>query len=112
MTGWPMVELGNAAELQGGATPRRDNAAFWGGDIPWVTPTDLPALGAGIANVEHTADTITREGLASCSARILPPSTVLFSSRASIGKIGIAAVPLVTNQGFINLIPHHGLEPR
>lgn len=109
---WPMVELGNAAEFQGGATPRRDNPAFWGGSIPWVTPTDLPALGAGITDVEHTKDRITREGLVSCATRILPPSTVLFSSRASIGKIGIAAVPLATNQGFINLIPHHGLNSR
>ena len=112
MIDWPLVELGNAAEIRGGATPRRDNAAYWGGDIPWVTPTDLPAPGAGIADAGHTADAITGEGLASCPVRILPPSTVLFSSRASIGKIGIAAVPLATNQGFINLIPDRGLESR
>ena len=112
MTKWPMVELGNATEIRGGATPRRDNAAYWGGNIPWVTPTDLPAPGAGIADVQDTTDAITGAGLASCSARVLPPSTVMFSSRASIGKIGIAAVPLTTNQGFINLIPRHGLESR
>ena len=112
MTTWPMVELGNVAELRGGATPRRDNAAYWGGDIPWVTPTDLPAPRAGIADVDDTADSITDAGLASCPVRILPPSTVMFSSRASIGKIGIAAVPLTTNQGFINLIPRHGMESR
>ena len=107
-----MVELGNVAELRGGATPRRDNATYWGGDIPWVTPTDLPARGAGIADVDDPADSITDAGLASCPARVLPPSTVMFSSRASIGKIGIATVPLTTNQGFINLIPHRGLESR
>ena len=112
MTKWPVVELGNAAEIRGGATPRRDNAAYWGGDIPWVTPTDLPAPEAGIADVDDTADSITDAGLASCSARILPPSTVMFSSRASIGKIGIATVPLTTNQGFINLTPRRGLESR
>ena len=112
MTDWPMDELGSAAEIRGGATPRRDNAAYWGGDIPWVTPTDLSAPGAGIADVEITADAITGEGLATCPARILPPPTVMFSSRASIGKIGIATVPLTTNQGFINLIPRRGLESR
>ena len=112
MTKWPMVELGNVAEIRGGGTPRRDNATYWGGDIPWVTPTDLPAPGAGIADVDDAADSITGAGLASCSARVLPPSTVMFSSRASIGKIGIAAAPLTTNQGFINLIPHRGLESR
>ena len=112
MITWPMVELGNVTELRGGATPRRDNATYWGGEIPWLTPTDLPAPGSGIVDVENTANAITGEGLASCPARILPPSTVMFSSRASIGKIGIAAVPLTTNQGFINLIPCGGLESR
>lgn len=112
MTKWSMVELGDVAEVRGGATPRRDNAPYWGGDIPWVTPTDLPAPGAGIADVDDTADSITGAGLASCSARLLPPSTVMFSSRASIGKIGIAATPLATNQGFINLTPHRSLESR
>jgi len=70
-----MVELGNATEIRGGATPRRDDAAFWSGDIPRVTPTDLPAPGAGITDVDDTADCITDAGLASCPARILPPST-------------------------------------
>ena len=109
---WPTVELDSAAEIRGGATPRRDNSTYWNGDIPWVTPTDLPALGEGIADVGNTADAITEEGLASCSASLLPPGTVLFSSRASIGKIGIASVSLTTNQGFANLIPRPGLESR
>ncbi len=109
---WPMVELDQVAEIRGGATPRRDTPKYWGGDVPWLTPTDLPPLGSGVVDVEGTGDTITEEGLASCSASLLPPGTVLFSSRASIGKIGIAAVPLTTNQGFANLIPRPGVESR
>ena len=109
---WRTVELDSAADIRGGATPRRDNPAYWNGDIPWVTPTDLPALGEGIVEVENTGDAITEKGLASCSASLLPPGTVLFSSRASIGKIGIATVPLTTNQGFANLIPRPSLESR
>ena len=109
---WPHVELDRLADIRGGATPRRDNASYWNGDIPWVTPTDLPKPGEGIVDVEKTADAITGEALASCSASLMPPGTVLFSSRASIGKIGIASVPLSTNQGFANLIPHPGLESR
>ena len=109
---WPMIELGSAAEIRGGATPRRSNAAYWSGDIPWVTPTDLPTRDKGIRDVKNTADAITDEGLGACSASLLPPGTVLFSSRASIGKIGIAAVPLTTNQGFANLIPGPHLESR
>ncbi len=106
------MELGQVAEITGGATPRRDNPAYWGGGVPWLTPTDLPAVGAGVTDVAATADAITEEGLASCSANLLPPGTVLFSSRASIGKVGIAVVPLTTNQGFANLIPRPGVESR
>lgn len=109
---WPLVALEEAAEIRGGATPRRDNPAYWNGEIPWLTPTDLPPAAEGIAEVEKTADFITEEGLASCSASLLPPRTVLFSSRATIGKIGIAAVPLATNQGFANFLPRVGVEPR
>ena len=109
---WPTIELGSSTEIRGGATPRRDNPVYWNGDIPWVTPTDLPPLGEGIVDVKSTADAITEEGLDSCSVSLLPPGTVLFSSRASIGKIGIAAVSLTTNQGFANLIPGPDLESR
>jgi len=109
---WPLVTLGRATEIRGGATPRRNNPAYWDGDIPWLTPTDLPAVSAGVTDVATTDDTITEEGLDSCSAGLLPPGTVLFSSRASIGKIGIAAAPITTNQGFANLIPRPCVESR
>ena len=110
---WPTVDLDSVAEILGGATPRRHNAAYWDGDIPWVTPSDLPGHKEGFSGaVDTTSSTITDAGLASCSASLLPPGTVLFSSRASIGKIGIASVPLTTNQGFANLIPSPALNSR
>ncbi len=112
MTKWTMVPLAEAAEIRGGATPLRGNAEYWNGDIPWLTPTDLPPVGAGITNVQETADSITQEGLGSCSASLLPRGAVLFSSRASIGKVGIADVPLATNQGFANFIPRDGVGSR
>jgi len=61
--------------------------------------------GKGIVDVSDTAGKITEEGLAAISARLLPVGTVLFSSRATIGKLGISRVPLATNQGFANFIP-------
>ena len=109
---WPRVPLEDVAEICGGSTPRRNNDAFWGGDIPWVTPTDLPKAGTGIEEVSDTAEKITKEGLDSCAAKLLPEGAVLFSSRASIGKIGITSVPLATNQGFVNFVPRSGLDPR
>lgn len=96
----------------GGSTPSRDNPAYWGGDIPWVTPTDLLMPGEGISTITSTSQTITQDGLNSSAAALVPPGTVLFSSRATIGKVGIAAVPLATNQGFANLVPREGMNPR
>ncbi|MBA5867559.1 MAG: hypothetical protein GDA67_12785 [Nitrospira sp. CR1.3] len=109
---WPVVSLGEISEITGGSTPRRDNAGYWGGEIPWVTPTDLPMPGEGIAEIDRTAERITVEGLSKSSAQILPAGTVLFSSRATIGKLGIAHVPLSTNQGFANFIPKSCVNSR
>jgi len=107
---WPKVRLEQIAVISGGGTPRRNNDSFWGGNVVWATPTDLPMPGCGIEEVSDTADRITRAGLDSCSAHLLPKGTVLFSSRATIGKIGIAQVPLATNQGFINFIPREHID--
>jgi len=109
---WPMLPLHEIAHVSGGGTPRRDNAEYWQGDIPWVTPTDLPMLGDGIANVYDTTERITEAGLQSSSADLLPVGTVLISSRATIGKIGIARVPLATNQGFANFTPKLGVDAK
>jgi type I restriction enzyme S subunit len=109
---WPSVPLGELAQIVGGSTPRRDNPEYWGGHIPWVTPSDLRAPGSGIGCVDSTTDYITEEGLTHSSASLLPEGTVLFSSRATIGKLGIASMPLATNQGFANFIPSPCIESR
>ena len=109
---WPLVRVADVAEVLGGSTPSRDREEYWNGHIPWLTPTDLPMPGEGIPEVSNTRECITDAGLSAISASLLPPGTVLFSSRATIGKIGIAAVPLVTNQGFANLIPSKAVHSR
>lgn len=109
---WPFVALERLARVSGGSTPKRNNGTYWDGDIPWVTPSDLPEPGATIVDVGETADHITQAGLSSCSAPLLPRGTVLFSSRATIGKIGIVVVPLATNQGFANFTPSPCIEPK
>lgn len=109
---WVTPQLRDIADIVGGSTPRRNREEFWGGDILWLTPTDLPAPGSGVVDVSETASRITQEGLDSCSASLLPEGTVLFSSRATIGKVGIAAKPLATNQGFANFLPKKGVDSR
>lgn len=109
---WERVALEDIAKIVGGSTPRRDNPVFWNGDIPWLTPTDLPPLGSGVASITDTDGHITAEGLQATSLTMLPPSTVVFSSRATIGKVGVAEVPITTNQGFVNLIPSDRIYSR
>lgn len=104
---WPLLELRNCCEIVSGSTPSRERPEFWGGDIPWITPKDLSRLN-GTPFVEGS-QYITELGYRSCSTRLVPPGTVLFSSRAPIGLVGIAARALCTNQGFKNLIPRAGV---
>jgi type I restriction enzyme S subunit len=98
------IALGDVADLFGGGTPLRSNAEFFGGSIPWVTPSDLPAIGT-VATLGTTEETLSQAGLDQSSAKLLPTKTVLFSSRATIGKIAVADRPFSTNQGFINFVP-------
>ena len=109
---WPVVPLEKIARVSGGSTPKRSIDSYWSGNIPWVTPTDLPPPGSMIAEVEDTKDHITEEGLNSCSVPLLQTGTVLFSSRATIGKIGIASRPVATNQGFANFTPGSGVHSK
>lgn len=66
----------------------------------------------GISFVSKTKDRITQDGLDSSSATLVPKGTVLFSSRATIGKVAIASMPLTTNQGFANFAPHSEVTSR
>jgi len=109
---WLNPMLGDIATIVGGSTPSRNREEYWNGSIPWLTPTDLPMPGEGIGEVSDTASKITEEGLAAISAQLLPVGTVLFSSRATIGKLGISRVPLATNQGFANFIPRKEVDAK
>ena len=107
---WEMVRLGEVAEIVSGATPSRNNSEYWNGDIPWLTPKNIGNLNDPV--VMDTTEKISREGLAKCSARLLPIGTVLFSSRAPIGHTAIAGIPLATNQGFKSLVPGRKVDSK
>jgi type I restriction enzyme, S subunit len=102
---WKPLTLGDLARVVGGGTPSRDESRFWiGGTIPWATPTDVTANQAKY--ISKTAECITELGLACSAASLLPPGCILYTSRATIGSKAIATVPMATNQGFANFIPH------
>ena len=101
---WPKACLGDVAQVVSGATPKSSVDHYWDGDIPWITPADLSRLEG--KEVTATSRLLTEAGLSSCSSRLLPPRSVLFSSRAPIGHVAINTVPMATNQGFKSFIPN------
>jgi type I restriction enzyme S subunit len=100
---WKIEKLSSVTDVTGGSTPSTDEAKYWGGNIPWATPTDLTGLD-GI-RIDTTESYITEEGLGSTSTNLLPPESVLMTSRATIGECAVNTVEMATNQGFQSLVP-------
>ena len=103
MEEWKEYKLGEVGTIVGGATPSTKDPHNYDGDISWITPKDLSNFsGRYISRGERM---ITSEGYNSCSCKMLPKGSVLFSSRAPIGYVAIAYNDLCTNQGFKSVIP-------
>ena len=95
--------ISEIGEIVSGATPKTSIATNFGGEIPWLTPADLS--GYNEKYISHGARNLTRQGYNSCSAQLMPPGTVLLSSRAPIGYVAIAKNEICTNQGFKSIVP-------
>lgn len=108
--GWRVGEIGEEVRVVGGSTPRTEEPRFWQPGVhAWATPKDLSALDT-VALVS-TERRISDEGLAQISSGLLPRGTVLLSSRAPIGYLAIADVPVAINQGFIGMVCERDLDP-
>ena len=99
---WEQRKLGELAEIVGGGTPSTSVNSYWDGDIDWYAPAEI---GEQIY-LESSQRKITEEGLNKSSAKILPIGTVLFTSRAGIGKTAILQKEGCTNQGFQSIVPN------
>lgn len=99
---WEQRKLGELAEIVGGGTPSTGIDSYWDGDIDWYAPAEI---GEQIY-LESSQRKITEEGLNKSSAKILPIGTVLFTSRAGIGKTAILLKEGCTNQGFQSIVPN------
>ena len=99
---WRWSTMGEVATVIGGGTPKSDQAEYFGGDIPWITPADLSGYTEKF--ISAGARSITQAGLENSGARVMPAGAVLFSSRAPIGYVAIAANPVSTNQGFKSFV--------
>jgi type I restriction enzyme S subunit len=101
--GWRESTIGEEVRVVGGSTPSTTNPAFWeGGTHHWATPKDLSNLNSPV--LLDTERKITDAGIQQISSGLLPVGTVLLSSRAPIGYLVIAEVPVAVNQGFIGMI--------
>jgi type I restriction enzyme S subunit len=98
--GWEVKKLGEVCEVIGGGTPSTFSSTFWNGNIKWFTPTEV-----GMTKyLFESRRTITQLGLNNSSANILPVNSILLTSRAGIGDLGILKTVACTNQGFQSLI--------
>jgi len=102
---FPLVSLSdtNLFRIESGGTPKTDVEAYWNGGIQWATLVDLPSTDF-ITQIYSTQRTISEIGLQNSSAKMVPAHSVIVSTRATIGRIGINRVPITTNQGFKNIV--------
>lgn len=100
---WGVGPIKYGFNVLNGATPKSGISDYWNGHIVWVTPADL-----GNSNefgIFDSSSLITEDGLNSCGTKLVPPGSIILSTRAPIGSIGIAEVELCTNQGCKSLVP-------
>ena len=101
--GWVVESIGSILKAVGGGTPSTKNPDYWDEGIHcFVTPKDLSGLPSPM--LLDTERKVTDAGLAKISSGLLPVGTVLLSSRAPVGYLAIAQIPVCVNQGFIAMI--------
>ena len=100
---WEQRKLGDIADIVGGGTPSTSILEFWDGNIDWYAPAEI----SDKIYLDSSRRKITEQGYNHSSAKILPVGTVLFTSRAGIGKTAILRRKGCTNQGFQSIVPHN-----
>ena len=99
---WEQRKLIDVADIFGGGTPSTTISDYWDGEIDWYSPVEIGEQ----VYVNGSQKKLTELGLKKSSAKVLPVGTVLFTSRAGIGKTAILAKEGATNQGFQSIVPH------
>lgn len=99
---WASKAIKHSFRIVPGATPASGNPEYWDGDIIWITPSDYKTRDH---YVSAGAKTITEDGYDSCSTRLVPAGSLIFSKRAPIGTVAISKTALCTNQGCLSCVP-------
>lgn len=106
---WNVRKTKGLFSVISGATPKSEKTKYWGGDIIWITPSDMSANSCEITSSNRS---ITNDGLASCGTTLVPKGSIIISNRAPIGLISIAGIELCTNQGCKSLVKNTKLFER
>ena len=104
---WEWSVIGDLGDVVSGGTPSTKVPEYWGGDVVWFAPSDL--TGYKRKHIAQGAKTLTAEGLAKSSAKLMAAGSVMFSSRAPVGYVAINSAPAATNQGFKSIVPRREL---
>lgn len=103
-------KAGLIERVESGGTPSTTREEFWDGEVPWLTPKEITRPGRGLY-VTQTERNITPDGVSGSAAKIMPVGTVMLSKRAPVGAVAVNAVPMSTNQGFLNFVCGPRLRP-
>lgn len=99
---WVIASIRYRYSIVGGSTPQSDKQEYWDGDISWITPSDLSKLKS--FEIQDSERKITEQGLRSCGTTLVPTGSVILSTRAPIGSLGVTTKSLCTNQGCKALV--------
>jgi type I restriction enzyme, S subunit len=96
---WPMATLAELCEINIGRTPSRSERSYWGAGHPWLSIADMNQG----RNLRSTREQITEAAADAVMGTPSSPGTVMFSFKLSIGRVGISAIPLYTNEAIASL---------
>ncbi|MER9740572.1 restriction endonuclease subunit S [Mesorhizobium sp. M0187] len=100
--GWRESAFGDVFDIRNGNTPSTEELRYWGGEHQWATPKDLSPLVSPV--LLNTDRTLSDQGVAVVNSGLLPPGSVLLSTRAPIGYIAFATRPVAINQGMAGIV--------
>lgn len=99
---WETKTLETLGYFTGGGTPSKDNPAYWTGEIPWISSSDLTEESISQINISRF---ITKQAVQESATKLVPAKSILLISRVGVGKLAVSTFPLCTSQDFTNLTP-------
>jgi type I restriction enzyme S subunit len=108
--GWEIKTIGQVCDVVNGGTPKTDVLDYWDGNHRWITPAEMGKRSSPY--VSDTSRRLTELGLRDSSVQMLPPNSVIHSTRAPIGHLVINAEPMGTNQGCKGLVPRATIDSK